>query len=204
MHSLVPKEASRIGTVIGIDPGTSNLGFSCIEIDVVTLKIIRTYARTFSPEKYITEETIENSHGSRMARVFKLIDIMAAEFIAINPIAVISESPFMSKKRPTAYGPLTECVMAVRAAMVKWNPACPLYFIDPPSAKNAVGAKGNADKDVVLAAIVDLNATEEDIGFDEEASSNRKLTELDEHSSDGIAIAYSMIKHYRGDSCLFP
>lgn len=200
MHSLINQGASKIGSVIGFDPGSNHLGMGVIELDVVSLEIQRTYANTFSPEKYVDSVTVAETHGDRYSRIFKLSEIILAELIEIKPIAIVCEAPFISRLRPMAYGALVEVCYAVRQAVNNYSATEPLYLIDPPRAKQAVGAKHNAQKEEVLAALL---AKAEELKFDSSASKGRVLKDIDEHSSDGIAIAYSMINNYRGTTCLF-
>lgn len=200
MHTLVNQGASKIGSVIGLDPGSNHLGMGVIELDVESLVITRTYANTFSPEKYLNEPTTAETHGDRIARIYRLTDILYEELLAIQPIAVICESPFISRRRPMAYGALMEVCYAVRLAVSKYCQTEPLYMIDPPRAKQAVGAKHNAQKEEVLSCLL---AKSEELKFDSAASKGRLLKDIDEHSSDGIAIAYSMINNYRGITNVF-
>lgn len=181
--------------MVGIDPGSNSLGFACIEFDLDTLEIVRTYSFTIKPEKFVQSETISESHGARYARIYKLNDAILTEFLDIGPVDVVCESPFMSRRQPMAYGALMEVVYAVRLALCEYNPSQTLYLIDPPRAKQAVGAAGNAGKEEVLKAVLELEA---ELHFDKEMSQGRALGELDEHSSDAIAIAYSMVNKYRG------
>lgn len=196
MALLIPEGSSRIGKVVGIDPGSNSLGFACIEFDIPTLEITKTYSFTIKPEKFVQSETITESHGGRYARIYKLSDAIHSEFLSGMPNDVVCESPFMSRRQPMAYGALMEVVYAVRQALCDYNPDQPLYLIDPPRAKQAVGAAGNAGKEEVLSAILKL---EDELCFDTELSNGKSLKELDEHSSDAIAIAYSMINNYRGN-----
>lgn len=70
--------------------------------------------------------------------------------------------------------------------MKKGNSLATINGIDPSSVKNAVGAKGNAKKEVMAEQLLTL----ENILL-----SDRPLRELDEHSVDAVAVAYSAYKN---------
>jgi Holliday junction resolvasome RuvABC endonuclease subunit len=176
--------------IVGIDPGSTTLGFSVLEYDARTLKIIRVYAHTFNASKMKLNLLDIESHSERYARIYELMEAIYEGFVELQPNFVISESPFMAMRRPQAYGALVEVVFAIRSALRKYDPTMSLDLIDPPSAKNAVGAPGNAKKEQVFAALKKMLPQ---LNFDEERS-GCTFDELDEHSVDGIAIAYSRWK----------
>lgn len=176
--------------IIGIDPGSTTLGFSVLEYDARTYEIIRTYAFTFNAGKMkLSELDIEN-HSERYARIYELMDALYDKFVELRPTFVICESPFMAMRRPQAYGALVEVVFAIRSALRRYDPTMHLDLIDPPSAKNAVGAAGNAKKEQVQAALKKMLPK---LHFDVTLS-EAPFDELDEHSVDGTAIAYSRWK----------
>lgn len=88
-----------------------------------------------------------------------------------------------------------ETVYAVRTALRNYDSTIPLDLVDPPTAKIAVGAKGNAGKEEVLAGLVKV-CEKEGALFDEEKS-GMTIKEIDEHSSDGLAIAYWRYKIFK-------
>jgi Holliday junction resolvasome RuvABC endonuclease subunit len=173
--------------IIGIDPGSTTLGFSVLEYDARTLKIIRTYAYTFNADKMNLSDLDALTHSERYARIYALQEALYDAFLVLKPNFVISESPFMAMRRPQAYGALVEVVFAIRSALRKYDPNLSLDLIDPPSAKKAVGAAGNAKKDQVMLA---LRKILHQVNFDVEFS-DALFTDLDEHSVDALAIAYS-------------
>lgn len=180
----------QVGRIIGIDPGSTTLGFSILEYDLHNFKIVRTYARTFNAGKMKLSDLDIANHSERYARIYELMDTLYDAFVELQPNFVISESPFMAMRRPQAYGALVEVVFAIRSALRKYDPTMKLDLIDPPSAKNAVGAAGNAKKDQVHAGLKKLL---DSLHFDESYSSE-SFDKLDEHSVDGLAIAYSRWK----------
>lgn len=180
-------DTSRVGRIVGIDPGTTTMGLSLIEYDLDTLIIQRSCAYTLNAGRMPLSELDVLSHSERYARIFELMDILYKLFVQIQPHHVISESAFMSRRMPTAYGALSEVIFAVRLALRRYDPGIPLDLIDPPSAKRAVGASGKAKKDEVHTAIKKLV---DDLCFDSQYSA-AIFDNLDEHSVDALAIAYS-------------
>lgn len=176
--------------IVGIDPGSTTLGFSIIEYDARTYEIIRTYAHTFNAGKMILNDLDILNHSERYARIYELMDVIYDEFVILHPTFVICESPFMAMRRPQAYGALVEVVFAIRSALRKYDPTMQLDLIDPPRAKNAVGAAGNAKKEQVQAALRKILPA---LHYDARLS-GKSFDDLDEHSVDGIAIAYSRWK----------
>jgi Holliday junction resolvasome RuvABC endonuclease subunit len=83
-----------------------------------------------------------------------------------------------------------ETVFAIRTAARNYDESLALDLVDPPSAKNAVGAPGNAKKEQVYAAMHKMldalvyDKTEYDLEF----------SKLDEHSVDALAIAFWRMK----------
>lgn len=69
------------------------------------------------------------------------------------------------------------------------------YQVDPASVKRAIGAKGNADKDVV----------KYHIGLIPEIVNNltHPLSAMDEHSVDATAVAYHQFLSYRNSTLSF-
>lgn len=185
--STINDHDQQVGRIVGIDPGSTTLGFSILEYDLHSFEIVRTYARTFNAGKMKLSELDIANHSERYARIYELMDTLYDAFVEMEPTFVISESPFMAMRRPQAYGALVEVVFAIRSALRKYDPTMNLDLIDPPRAKNAVGAGGNAKKEQVHAALKKLLPN---LHFDETRSSE-SFDKLDEHSVDGLAIAYS-------------
>ena len=175
--------------VIGIDPGSETLGVACLSLDARTLEIVNTQAMTFVGSKLGMNELMENVHSARFARIAAHQQNLKNIFGQLLPVAVVCESPFYNPRRPGAFAPLVETLDAIRRAVWEYDQMLPLDMVDPPTVKRSVGAKGNADKDVMkqhVLALPDLNFT----GL-------IPLHLLDEHSIDAIAVAYSKIQLYR-------
>lgn len=186
---VLPEDSPSSFTIIGLDPGTSTLGFAVLTIDISTLKIVSSTATTFVGDKlHSVKAWTRDTHGDRTARIQAHGINLRSLFNTYKPLLVASESPFYSQRRPQAFGALTEVITEIRNAILDVDPWRCLFLVDPPTVKKAVGAPGNAQKEIVkekLLLLADLNYN----GF-------RPLNELDEHSIDALAVAYCQYKLY--------
>lgn len=185
MSTLDPK---RTACIIGIDPGTEHLGLCSIHFDVITLelKAIRAYTFVGTKLPYFSQ-AIALTHGDKAARLAAHKENLIHVFRLLRPLAVASESPFFNMLRPNAYGPLVETITTIREALYEYDPYSVLHMIDPPSVKNAVGAKGGAKKEQVQEAILRLNG----IPF---ADGGPQV--WSEHARDSFAVAYARYRAY--------
>jgi len=186
---MVVLDPNRTACIVGIDPGSETLGLCLLYFDVITLELLAVEAFTFTGSKLpFMSPAIASIHGERAARLQahreNLLNILRLK----RPLAVICESPFFNPLRPSAFAPLVETLDAIRAALFEYNPYMALHLVDPPTAKNAVGAKGNAGKEDVYKAIQRLQ------GIPFVGCSPQTLSE---HALDAFAIAYSRYKSYK-------
>lgn len=179
---LIMPEGSPYASILSIDPGTETLGLGCIEFDVQTLEIHGSEAKTFKGSK-LAVEWVEQVHGGRFSRIHGHSRNLARILNIVDPAFLASESPFFSRAHPQAYGALTEIVYALRLTVFQHNPLLEIKYIDPPTVKNAVGAKGNADKDAVRNSVLALTGLN--------YAGRLPLAALDEHSIDSLAVGYA-------------
>lgn len=188
MIHISPDASDRV-TVIGIDPGTEKLGVAFIEFSCIDFKIYKCGALTLVGSKLPRSEWTNQMYSDRYSRIAALEEELLNIFNDTLPLIISSESPFINVRRPAAYGALVEVVCGIRSAVHRYSPWRILSFCPPSSVKQAIGAPGNADKDVVkknILTIEELVNTCESI-----------LANLDEHSIDALAVAYYTLKQYR-------
>jgi Holliday junction resolvasome RuvABC endonuclease subunit len=192
-HNLNPDYgvAEHCSTLVSIDPGSESLGVSIYTLDS-TFEVVKIEAATYRGSKLPMQEDIILSHGERAARIQAHEDNLFSLFLQYQPIGIACESPFFQATRPQAYGALTEVVAAIRRAIMRYRSNLELFLIDPPSVKKAVGAKGNAGKDDVKNAIINLQA------IDQVYNGPIPLWLLDEHSLDAIAVGRAYHQTLRG------
>lgn len=186
----IPETSQTWVTIIGIDPGTEALGFSELDFDLNTFQILRWEPKTYFGSKLLKRsEWVAKTHGERYMRLIAHRRNLIKLFDQLEPYVIASEAPFINMKRPQAYGALTEIVYEIRQAVIAHSAWKELYVIDPSSVKNAVGAKGNADKDTIKACITALPELAK--------VCVRPLSELDEHEIDSGAVAYAAYKNLK-------
>jgi Holliday junction resolvasome RuvABC endonuclease subunit len=184
----IPWDSGSIISIVGIDPGTTTLGTSVLWVDLSIMKIVASQAMTIRADRLYAESWTGSLFGDRTARVLGLEGELLYLFQGVQPFMIVSESPFISMRQPQAYGALTEAMCAIKSAVMRFDIWKPLYTIDPPRVKQGVGAPGNADKDTVKRHVLALP----DLCW----SGDVPLAQLDEHSIDALAVAYTQWRNY--------
>lgn len=189
MALVMPYGVSNIASIIGVDPGSNCLGVGIIDYDVYTLEIVGSDAFTLFADKLAKNSWTSYVYGDRAGRIQALSETLLKVMHDNGRVTdIISESPFMSRFAQ-AFAALTEVVNGVRYAVMQYNSWMPLHVVDPPTVKNAVGAKGNADKDAVKMALRILE------GF--VYTGQTPFGELDEHSVDALCVGYYRYKQLK-------
>jgi len=186
---LLPEVHCSVANIISIDPGTETLGLCIMSVDVDTLEITSTQCRTYTGSKLPSVLFQEDNYNARYYRIKSHCDNLKKILLEVNPLFIVCESPFYNSRRPNAFEALTQVTTNLLNTCYEYNCKMPFFYIDPPTAKIAVGAKGNAKKEDMLAAVKNLT----DLNYTGEIS----LKDLDEHSIDSIAIGYSKIVEWR-------
>ncbi len=177
--------------VLGIDPGSVTLGVAVLDFDLDTRVVELIDAQTFDASKSLGQyRNVVEVHGERVARLLAHENGLSTYFGIMRPQTIVSESPYLGRF-PLPFAALTECITAIRRAVLRYDPFMPLHMADPMTVKAAVGvhAKGRRDKDAlkkekVQAAVAALPLSNRS-GID--------LMQLDEHSIDAIAVAMSRL-----------
>lgn len=181
---LVIPDSCPVYRVMGIDPGTDTLGLSILDLNLIDCSIVIRQAMTVSGEKNSRRYAHYNeTYGDKAAR------LLAHEVFLTNamqywmPHSIISEAPFLGRF-PAAFAALIECLNSIRNAVHQYDCSLPLLTVDPPTAKKAVGVvKKGSTKDDVKVGIISM--------LGPKFKTDVNLAELDEHSIDSIAVAYS-------------
>lgn len=165
-------------TILGIDPGTDNVGVAIINYDLSNRCIINTDSTTIRGSDLIRFDSLVEVHGSRNRRLVAIGNLLLKMLIHYQPTIVACEFPFFNTSRPSAFSALIESVEAIKSALFKYDNNMSLMLVDPPNVKKAFGVSGAADKATMLSAYNSL--------FHELKPINRTI---DEHSIDAIAVA---------------
>lgn len=191
----MPEGPPGIISIVGIDPGTETLGMGILFVDLLSMRVVSSEAFTFVGSKLAGKTNwIGEVHGDRQGRLRAHEENLLVMFNHYQPFLIACESPFYSQRRPQAFGALTEAIASIRRAVMRYDAWKDLRMIDPPTVKNAVGAKGNAAKELVLEALLALP----ELNY----NGARSLAECDEHSIDGLAVAYCRYRQLLEDLCL--
>lgn len=170
--------------IMGIDPGTKNLGLSLGVCDFNSPKYLVVHGETFDIE-YLTYKTngyLTEFHSRNIAMYTSVYNLITQMVNDMQPDLVICEAPYMDKRFPLSYMLLSLCSQAVQQAVKDYSIFIPFEFIDPASAKKGVGAKGNnGDKELMRNAVLS----------NPYIAGQFDLTQLDEHAIDSIAIGYN-------------
>jgi len=181
---IIPPNERDLICLVGIDPGTTFLGFGVLYFDPVTLRLAHASSELLRGEKLALDPWYISTHGPRASRVQAMRDRLCALFQMLRPLAVSAEGNFMNPHRPQAYGALVESVACIHQALQAVNYYQPLYMFEPSVVKKAVGAGGAADKEGVNKALHTL-------GLDQIYRAHISLQCASEHETDALAIAYT-------------
>lgn len=187
---VFPEGGSKEVRIASIDPGTNNLGFCVITVDVTNMSIVSTMATTFISDKLLTnDEFLSDTHSERMCKLIAQKNNLIKMFRLYKVDYICCESPFFNRFRPTAFGPLMEIVSAIQLAAIEYNPLIKFTLYPPSIIKKSLGGGGLANKESIRQQLLLRN----DLKF----TGPYKIDTLDEHSFDAIAIGlchYELMK----------
>lgn len=184
MLSQVSSKKDLSLRIMGVDPGTENLGMSLGVCDFRTPVYQIEQATTFDVKSLIHKSNtyLVEHHSRNIAMYVSVYNLVYQAVHDLQPDLVICESPYMDRRFPLSYMLLSLCVQAVHQAVKDYSIFIQFETIDPASAKMGVGAKGNSgDKDKMRAAVLGTK----------HITSHFDLNTLDEHAMDSIAIGYN-------------
>lgn len=170
--------------ILGIDPGTNSLGMSLGICDFKTPAYDIEFAETFNMQHLIYKSNLYvTDYLSRNLAMYKSTYELTYQMVAdLTPDLVICETPYMDRRFPLPYMLLSICTQAIQHAVKDYTIFLPFEGIDPATAKNGVGVKGNSNnKEHMREAILN----------NPHIRSHLNLAEKDEHSIDSIAIGYN-------------
>lgn len=169
--------------IAAIDPGTTTLGVSFLDVDLSKRSVTVIDSATYRADSRVNENSIYyETRGDRAARLRFHHQNLRVLFQQFQPHALIAESPYMGRF-PAAFEALCECRDMLRTVLHEYNPALPFETVDPPTAKKAVGAivkKGS--KENVQESVLALKDLQWALPYPIEL--------LDEHCYDSIACGY--------------
>lgn len=178
--------ASPYLRVMSIDPGTKTLGLAVWEVDQRTNERVILFAHTVMTDRQMSYYPwLVDNHSEKTARLKAIEDELLFFMCEWDVHVVATEGPYF-RRMVTAFQALVECVTAIRAALVRYDPYMQLYIFDPASVKKSVGVGGNSgDKELMRQAVIQHFGNMVAPGVD--------LYEISEHAIDAIAVGNACI-----------
>ena len=169
--------------IVGIDPGTTTLGISCLGFCLESGYFNLISSKTLNASKEPGRRPmLAQYQGDLYARLRALEDMLVEAFEALKPDAVVVETPFYNPRRPGAFAPLVSIFLTIQNALVRYNPMLSVLKVDPAKSKARLGVSGSSsDKSLVRDALA---------RHLKDADPEGRIMQLDEHSSDSLAAAY--------------
>lgn len=184
MLSQVSSKANLSLRIMGVDPGTENLGMSLGVCDFITPSFTVVSGSTHDVKSLIhkTHEYLTHYQSRNIAMYTAVYNLVYQAVHDLQPDLVICEAPYMDRRFPLSYMLLSLCSQAVEQAVKDYSIFIPFEYIDPATVKKGVGVKGNTgDKNLMNKAVLSNPYIKG--SFD--------LTTLDEHAIDSIAMGYN-------------
>lgn len=177
--------------ILALDPGTDTMGVSFFELCLHTGRITLTYGATYSAARYGNfDGCAAQALGQRLAKLQYHETNLTQLLRQWRPHVVASEAPYMGRF-PQAYAALVQCCNIITTCVYLYDPSQQVWFVDPPTAKLAVGAltrKGSKENvQESIQQLTDLNVSE-----------SFCLTFMDEHAYDSVAVGYWACKIIQG------
>lgn len=195
---VIPPTSSRTASLIGLDPGSDTLGTSRVDFDIETFALVGVSGHTLKGAKAGRGSWETEQFGERLGRISANQEALYWMFRHIQPYAVASESAFISRRRPSAYGALTEVLCSIRYALYRYDPWKVLHMYDPITVKQAVGATKFKGKDPVLDGVKAYP------GLLDLYNGGTPFDQLDEHAIDAIAVALCLLHELRKEAADVP
>lgn len=181
--SLIPEEESIY--LIGIDPGSNEVGIAIMKIDLQNKKILQSSACSINLAKLIKPTCwLARVYDHKTAKILHIKKILHELLEAYNPIFIACETPYFNPSRPIAYGVLVEVLTTIKHSVIDYDINKKLEFITPSEVKVAVNASYKGDKIEMKDKVANLS----DLNFVD------KISSLDDHAIDALAVAYSSFK----------
>jgi len=170
--------------ILAIDPG-GNTGVSIFTINVVTIEIVNIETFFIDLEYYDKDndyEKLKNKLLGLSVSIKHIIDVY-------NPHILAIEDTFVNYRFPKSAIYLSQYIATIELAVMSSNKFIKIYKYPPKLIKYYVGAKGNADKDMMLARVALIP----------EITKYINPYHITEHEIDSLAIGYITINFIRED-----
>lgn len=170
--------------ILAIDPG-GNTGVSIYTIDVITIEIINIETFFIDLDYYDKDNGYEKLKNKLLGlgnSIRHLID-------TYNPHILAIEDTFVNYRFPKSAIYLSQYIATIELTVMKYNKFIKIFKYPPKFIKYYIGAKGNADKDMMLTRVALIPEITKFI--------DPHL--VTEHEIDSLAIGYITINFIRQD-----
>jgi len=180
--------------VISIDPGSTNMGISVYDVDLLNNSVKLVECETFHADKLLRHNThLLDTHSALDARLLLLGKALTPYVETYFPNVVIVEDCYF-RRNPLPFKVLTMCQSMVKNIVYMYNPLCKVVTITPSDVKQGVGVNGGSNvKDDMTVALAELIANGRII-------TDVTLEVLDDHAIDSACIGYGYIVNVLGGS----
>jgi len=174
--------------VIGIDPGTHNLGLGVLYVDN-DLNVTKAVPMAFNADSIIASGLINDSDDIYL-RHDLLLDLIDKTILSLDDevVAIAYEIPHFDRNKPASYATLMHHIYLLKKHLEKTH-RVPVTGYRPTAIKACIGAnkkqKGENSKQVVLRCMKENKELVDNIKFDIELYTDDAL--------DSILIAYKHV-----------
>ena len=190
---VIPDYRSADLCILGLDPSTVRVGLSVLHFDNETLELTKLKAYTLRAEHLFDQDSeLVGFRGNRNSRLLGLSRQIGLEIKEAEPFMVVHEAAYFDRRKPTAFEALSQSIAYITQAVVNVSERIQILPIEASIAKKAVGVTGKG-KEAVEEALL----RKKDILEIWKNSNRISISELDEHSRDAIAMAYSGYLEYK-------
>lgn len=177
-------------TVVGIDPGTHDLGFCRLSLDMVTRDVVKVYSRNITPrDEYdkLYYHTYGTYQSLSMEERIAMINVtLKKELLAVKPDYMLTESAFFRKKTPMTYKSLVPQLARIDGLISELYGRVPIIRIAPTESKRIMKCEDTSKESMKKALRVSGIMKYSDVDIDR----------LTEHEIDSIGIAYCGVLSY--------
>jgi len=169
--------------LLAIDPG-SNIGVSIYTLSVPDLQIINLETTFIDLSYFDSKDPDINRLRNKLIHLEACIDSLMDEY---QPHILAIEDTFVNFRFPKSAVFLAQYIATVELAVSRRNPFIQIYKYAPKYIKASVGAKGNADKFMMMDRVSEIS----------EITNFISTRTLSEHEIDSLAIGYITVNYIR-------
>lgn len=177
---------------LSIDPGSNNMGYSIVELNVKTWTISILRCETVKAKDIVSElSDLNEILGERFVRNIAYKEFIKNLLLKWHIDFVVCEAAYAGAFIK-AYQSLTEHVTLLKAAVYLYDRQMTFLMVEPSVVKKAMGVKGNSgDKSLMTKALSERNSIV--------ICDTIVIAQLDEHSIDAACIGLTTLDKIRGN-----